>query len=248
MRCAAALPLVFVALALGAPTAHADRDDHDHRDHRRGPPYPPGFVRPPPHYVFDRRFHHDRYYPAPGFVVNALPPGYLDIGARRGHFFFNAGIWYRPFGGRYVVAVPPPGLFVPVLPPAYTTLWVGATPYYYANDVYYTQVPGGYSVATPPPDFDPALVAPADAPPPTRYVEPPPSEAAAVGASVDKLFVYPKNGQSAQQTQSDQTDCERWASRQTGYDPARGRDDDSGLQNYQRAETACLEGRGYTVK
>jgi hypothetical protein len=204
-------------------------------------------VRPPPHYVFDHRFHHDHYYPAPGLVVNALPPGYLDIGVRRGHFFFNAGIWYRPVGSRFVVAVPPPGVFVPVLPPVYTTVWVGSIPYYYANNVYYTAAPGGYTVALPPADDSIVTSPPADSAPPT-YVEQPPAPASVSPPdTTDTLFVYPANGQSDAQTRRDRSECQRWAVRQTGFDTQRG-GPGAQQQNYRHAESACLEGRGYTVK
>jgi hypothetical protein len=44
----------------------------------------------------------------------------------------------------------------------------------------------------------------------------------ASGAACAGLFVYPANGQSAQQQQQDQADCYVWARNQVGFDPAYG--------------------------
>jgi hypothetical protein len=51
---------------------------------------------------------------------------------------------------------------------------------------------------------------------------------------------YPKNGQSAEATESDRRECNRWATTQ------RGAMNDASV--FQRATLACMEGRGYTVK
>src|SRR5574340_1110056 len=47
-----------------------------------------------------------------------------QVGFGGGSWYFNAGVWYRPVGPRFVVAVPPVGIVVPLLPPAYATLWI----------------------------------------------------------------------------------------------------------------------------
>ena len=39
------------------------------------------------------------------------------------------------------------------------------------------------------------------------------------GVSYAKPFIYPQNGQSAQQQQTDERECDQWARGQTGYDP-----------------------------
>lgn len=52
--------------------------------------------------------------------------------------------------------------------------------------------------------------------------------------------VYPKNGQTASQTEADRQACNRWATSQ----PQAMND----ASVFQRATLACLEGRGYTVK
>ncbi|MEO8009327.1 MAG: DUF6515 family protein, partial [Betaproteobacteria bacterium] len=129
------------------PSAHAeerrshDRDYHDHefREHefrdRR---------------FLDSRYHHDHYYPPVGHEFRALPPSHFEAVHGGNRFYFSAGVWYRPFGGGFVVAAPPFGIVIPVLPPYYTQVWVGGYPYYYSNNVYYVQRPEGYLVVEPP--------------------------------------------------------------------------------------------------
>ena len=112
-----------------------------------------------PHWVYDNRFHHDRYYPARGYVVGALPPGNVAITFRGAPFWYHAGVWYQRSGPRYIVVQPPIGVIVPALPPGYTAVYYGGVPYYYANDVYYMQEPTGYEVVTPPAGTPPATVA-----------------------------------------------------------------------------------------
>jgi hypothetical protein len=62
--------------------------------------------------------------------------------------------------------------------------------------------------------------------------------------------VIPKNGQSPQQAWRDRYECSRWAVSQSGFDPSStsgASAGSAGEDGYQRAFTACLEGRGYTV-
>jgi hypothetical protein len=59
-------------------------------------------------------------------------------------------------------------------------------------------------------------------------------------ASAPEPIFYPKTGQSAETTESDRRDCNRWATTQ------RGAMSDATI--FQRATYACMEGRGYTVK
>ncbi|HEX2010585.1 MAG TPA: DUF6515 family protein [Roseateles sp.] len=171
--------------------------------------------------VYDSRFQHDRYYPAPGFVAHALPRSSLGISFGPDRFFFDSGVWYRPYGPRWRVIVPPVGVLIPILPSAHVALRVGGAPYYYANGVYYTAVVGGpgYVVAAPPPE---AEVAPAPAP------------------SKPDPIIYPRNGQSAQQLEADRQDCNRWATTQ----PAAMQDGSV----FNRAVEACMDGRGYTMR
>lgn len=148
------------------------------------------------------------------------------------------GPWMRPGPPPVYVAPPPPrryyprpryGVVVPVLPWAATVLVVGTATYWYCDGVYYRRLPAdaGYQVVDEPPVGD------------GRIVD-------------ERLYVYPRNGQSAEQQASDEYDCHRWAADQTGFDPtsegAWGTQDLQRRDDYRRAQTACLDGRGYTVK
>lgn len=190
-----------------------------------------------PHWVLDARYHHDHYYPAHGYVVAALPAGHVPIAFRGVNYYYHGGVWFRAVGPRFSVVIPPIGIVVPFLPVGYATVWWGGAPYYYANEVYYQAAPsGGYQVVAPPPANEVTLDDPAKAPP------------APVAAAPDTpLFVYPRNGQNEKQIEADRADCGRWATGQSGYDPAKG-NDATRRADYQRALSACLEGRGYTVK
>lgn len=183
-----------------------------------------------PRHYYDDGHHDDRAYPVRGAVVRVVPRDVRVVVHSGTRYYFSAGVWYLPRGGRYVVVAPPVGLFVPVLPPYYTAVWVGGVPYYYANEVYYTPHAGGYVV-----------------------VEPPKGEMGeAPGA--DKVFVYPRQGQSERQQADDRWACHQWAVNQTGFDPTGPPQEAPAAKrlekraDYNRAFAACLDGRGYTVK
>lgn len=182
----------------------------------------------------DTRYHMDHYYPARGASIGALPPGHFPVyDHAHNPYYFHGGVWYRPYGGRFIVVGPPIGVFVPFLPAYYTTVWVGGYPYYYANDTYYSWVPsqGQYEVVDPPGEN-------------SASTEPP--------AAAGELYSYPKNGQSPEQQEQDRYECHRWAVDQSGFDPTQSAGgtppDPAKRPGYDHAMTACLEGRGYTVK
>jgi len=183
----------------------------------------------------DTRYNHNRAYPARGFAVDHVPEGAVSASFHGGSYYYHGGVWYRPEGGRFFVVAPPIGIVVPILPPFYTTVWFGGAPYYYANETYYlwSADQQGYVVTDAPQNPD------------TASTQPPGN---------DDLFVYPKNGQTDQQQATDRYECHSWARQQTGYDPTQplgGVDQgqvDAARAQYQRAEQACLEGRGYTVR
>ncbi|MFH0921352.1 MAG: DUF6515 family protein [Fibrobacterota bacterium] len=179
----------------------------------------------------DSRHHHDRYYPAHGQVIRALPHNHRVVVHGGTQFYFSGGVWFRPQGPRFAIVLPPVGLFVPFLPPYFTTIWVGGVPYYYANEVYYAHRGDGYVV-----------------------VEPPQKEVSEAPPPSDQMFIYPRLGQSDQKQADDRYECHRWAKDQTGFDPTQPPGSTPETQNikrradYQRAMSACLDGRGYTVK
>jgi hypothetical protein len=169
-------------------------------------------------------------------VVPALPGGSVSIAFGGSQYYFHAGVWFRPKGNRFVVIVPPVGIVAPVLPPAFVTLWIGGAPYYYANDLYYAPATGpGYMVVPPPPGVETARPVP---PPPVAL--PPPAIAAPAPTMPPNPTLYPRIGQSAAQTDADRQECHRWATTQPGMQ--------SDAAVIQRAETACMDGLGYSAR
>jgi hypothetical protein len=68
---------------------------------------------------------------------------------------------------------------------------------------------------------------------------------------VPKVFLYPKNGQSADQQAHDRYDCYRFAVAQSGFDPmhtaaAAPVPTSEQQSDFDRAQGACFEGRGYS--
>jgi len=211
-----------IMLFVSTQSAQADqRDRWDQGDRRGG-----GFRE-----FRDSRYQHERTYPARGQFIRALPRDHRVVVHGSSRYYFHGGIWYRPSGGRFLIVAPPIGLFVPFLPPFYSTIWLGRVPYYYANEVYYANRGDGYIVVAPPAEQI------SQAPPP-----------------VEQMFIYPRQGQSEKQQADDRYACHRWAADQTGFDPTQPPGGDSksrGIEkraDYQRAMSACLDGRGYTVK
>jgi hypothetical protein len=162
----------------------------------------------------------------------------------RGYHGFGGGYGYH--GGWGGLGA---GLFFATLPLYYSTLWWNGTPYYYADANYYqwNAAAGEYETVRPPPEVESQI----------NTQEP---------AATD-LFAYPINGQDTQLQAQDRYECHRWAREQSGFDPTQtgGVPDEastppSGVpvadtvatpvkrQNYLRAQAACLEGRGYSVK
>ncbi len=132
----------------------------------------------------------------------------------------------------FVVGRAPLGAVVRWLPHHHTTVWVGGLPYYYANLTYYAwdHRHRGYVVVQQPEAVDEAA---------TRASE---------------LFIYPNRGQSEQKQADDRYECHAWAVKQTDYDPSLPLREEQRANaeqlrsDYFRAMSACLEGRGYTVK
>jgi len=185
-------------------------------------------------YVFDNRYNHGHYYPQRGAEFRALPQGGYRIPYRGGDYYFHGGAWYRPWHSRFIVVAPPFGIGLAFLPPYYSTVWFGGVPYYYADGTYYLWRPEQreYVVTEAPPDAAPASTNPPTSP---------------------DLYAYPKNGQNQEQQSADRFECHQWAASQSGFDPTQplggvaAADADARRADYQRAQKACLEGRGYSV-
>jgi len=185
-------------------------------------------------YVLDRRYSHNHYYPRRGYIARELPRGYHRVPYRDRDYYFYDGIWYSSSGISFTVVAPPIGVVVPILPRFYTTILFGGLPYYYAYDTYYRWYPeqNGYLVVEPP------------------------AGAESTGEPVvpNKLFVYPRQGQSEELMAKDRYECHHWAVEQTGFDPTKPGGDvaleenASKRQDYNRATKSCLEARGYSVQ
>jgi len=175
---AAAIVTLSLALLL---TGTANAQERRERRHGIGEPYRAQ------HWIYDDRYHHSHYYPAVGYSIAALPPGYLTLSFGSRRFFFHGGVWFAPSTGGFAVVRPPVGVIVPVLPPAYTTVWIAGAPYYYANDIYYAAVPSGYAVAAPPAGTTyteaPAAPQPPPTPQPLPTPQPPPAAPPASASS-----------------------------------------------------------------
>lgn len=170
--------------------------------------------------------------PVPGREVRTLPPQNETVRVGRTPYHYRDGVFYRPRpGGSFVVVRGPIGARVRILPFGYVSFLLGTRRYYYANFTYYLWDPGvrEYVVVGEPEGADKAVAAASD-------------------AGQGELFVYPKNGQSDEQRDRDRYECYTWAVDQTGYDPTAGIADASKATDYRRALSACLEGRGYTVR
>jgi hypothetical protein len=174
----------------------------------------------PPQLHLDPRHQHDRYYPRRGYVAPALPPGSAHITFQGRPYYFHGGVWFRPSGSGFVVVMPPVGIVLPLLPAVHVRLWIGGMPYYYANGIYYAAAPGpAYVVVAPPPGVEGAR---------------------AERNTAAEPVIYPREGQSDEQTEADRLECNAWAEEQPGAaaDP----------EVFMRAIEACMDGRGYSVR
>jgi len=207
----------------------ADSDRNSFSDRRYGTPRVPGL-------------------PASGGRFNNFPnhsPGFHRGAPRfwygsRPFWGWNGGYWRGVYWPR---AYYRPGFvgFVTLLPPVYSTFWYGGVSYYYANDLYYTWSPDhyGYTVTNPPPIAEDTSGTYSTAP-----------DQADQGSGPGDLYVYPRNGQSEEQTAQDRYECHQWAVNQTGFDPTLGQEQAStagSSDDYHRAIIACLDGRGYSA-
>ena len=166
------------------------------------------------------------------------------------------------------------GLYLSVLPWYYTTFWWSGVPYYYVQNDYYVwdSDADAYEQVQPPPQVA------EEAQNGQQAQSGQPVQNGQVTEAPPQLYAYPKNGQTAQQQATDKRECGSWASAQTGLNPApnatapaqtapgngnasnaqpdqgnaAGNANTPGTaqqwQNYLRAESACLEARGYTVE
>ena len=228
-------PLMAAALGLGllvaTPSVQAERRIVDSR-------------------WWDGAHGHGRYYPVPGYRVPRAPVyGYPVYWGGVSYSFYD-GVWYSGGPGGYLVVRPPLGIVVNDLPTFATMVTLGALSYYYVNGTYYRPISVNGSQAY-------------------EVVQAPVAEAQPAAANPPRLFIYPHQGQSEDKQASDEYACHRWAAERSGFDPtarATGTpaassgavstaaprsvpgSEEQARGDYQRAQAACLEGRGYTVR
>jgi len=196
------------------------------------------------------------YAPRPGYYPGGYhPPGAAFAPATsywHGGYAWAGGYWHGVFWP-HVWFYPGWAWYLPVLPVGYATFWWGGVPYYYWNNLYYTWSPtdNGYVVSNPPPaangdgtdpGTDPSVPGQYDQAAPASYSAPPP------GAGSGHVYLYPRNGQSEEQTQNDRYECHSWAVNQTGFDPTRSQQTSGNAADYRRAMIACLDARGYSAR
>ncbi len=206
----------------------------------------------------DTRYRHNQYYPVRGYYLAALPVGALAIGYGGYQWFFHSGVWFRPYGPRFVVSGAPIGAYLPYLPNSFVTLNINGLLYFYANGVYYAQSgnpagfvvvapPNGADVAVPEPNYYPAVPAPSPSYPaqpyptqPAPVQAPPPQARVPAPNGYPEPVIYPRQNQNDAQTAYDQRECERWALSQSSSS--------ANTDVYVRAFAACMDARGYTVR
>ena len=185
------------------------------------------------HSVYRPAYYPRHYYYPPAHYVRRPLPTYttIHVSGYPYPYYYDAGIFYRPYGSNFWISVSAPiGARVHALPAGYVTFGYGGNTYYRAQSTYYVydRPARQYVVVDPPAGAPPAV--------------------AGAPASAGELFVYPARGQSDETTQRDRYECHLWAVSEIGVDPSYGQADDRDQADYRRALTACLEGRGYTVR
>ncbi len=157
-----------------------------------------------------------------------------SVGYRGGYYVGYRGYYgYRGWYGGYYPwgwGGPGPAVYYASLPYYYPAYAYGSIPYYYPTNAYFVWDPKVRQYRT--------VGRPAGAPNQPG------------GQAPSDLMVYPKTGQSQYQQIADRYECYRWSVSELGYDPtsAGGGTVRRDLTDYDRAQTACLTARGYSVK
>jgi hypothetical protein len=166
-----------------------------------------------------------------GHRKSYLPAGYLALTFAGLNYFYNSGSYYQRIGHEYAVIRPPLGIGLSILPAGYRTIYHGRNRYYTANGIFYSWDDNrrNYIVVNNP--NTPAL-------------------SRSISKNTSEQYIYPRQGQNDSQTSRDRYECYLWAVDQTGVEPAHINNQriSNELENYQRANGACLEARGYSVK
>lgn len=195
------------------------RDRHDGREQHRDYAY-----RSSRNHGLLTIFNYRPYYPYEHRRSRYIPLSYHGL-----NYFYNNGAYYRYSGFGFTLVNNNIGIFLYSLPFGYRSLTIGGYPYYFANRHYYIR------------DYVRNVYVQVDDPYQTSGWY----DADNDSSGYQELIVYPKQGQTAEQMKQDEYECYLWAVDQTGFDPSLGKE--GNLEDYQRAKSACLEGRGYVV-
>jgi len=209
------------------PRVASHRYSGNHYSYVQPPVYRRHGYRPPVYY-------YPGYYRPPVHIVRPPLPRYttIHVSGYPYPYYYDAGIFYRPYGSNFWLSVSAPiGARVHALPAGYVTFGYGGHTYYQAHSTYYMydRPASQYVVVEPPAGA-------------------PPAQTGSGSNFSEELYVYPARGQSEETTQRDRYDCHVWAVSEVGVDPSFGGADAETQLDYRRALTACLEGRGYTVR
>jgi len=207
--------------------------------------------------------------PPIGLIVPTLPAFATTLGSGAETYLYANSIYYRPrsdLGGYEVVNDPESLTRTPATadtsataqPSDETPPTVTPAPPALASASPVPPVPSPVAAEVPTAAAAPPIPVPTDAPSPVAPATPAvpvstPSAAAPIAHGL-KVSADPKNGQSLEQQAREARDhyeCYRFAALQSGFDPMRPTGSAaSGEQqsNYDRAQAACFEGRGYALR
>ena len=197
--------------------------------------------------------------PPIGIVVPTLPT-FSTVLAHGGETYLYANdTYYRPrpdLGGYEVVNEPAEG-FPQTGPDALVGAQLpGAAPATPPVSAQAATVPAVAQAATFPPPTSAATTttSTAAAPVPVTLPTGPASASPSGPPQGPKVFLYPKNGQTPDQQARDRYECHRFAVAQSGFDPTRSTGAASPApgnepqSDYERAQSACFEARGYASR
>jgi len=79
-----------------------------------------------------------------GIRINVLPFGYNRVVVGSVPYYYNQGVYYRPYtGGGYQVTAPPLGAIVNNLPPGAAVTVIDGQKYYEVGGTFYQEIDGG---------------------------------------------------------------------------------------------------------
>jgi uncharacterized protein DUF6515 len=176
--------------------------------------------------------------PPIGVVVPQLPAFVTSFDSAGKTYLYSNDVFYRPrpdLGGYEVVNDPED------VAPERAQASAGASP---------SRMASAAPSAAQPPVQSPPL--PESTPVTQAMPAATPSSESSPPANPTGVAIHPRNGQDLDQQARDRYACYRFAVAQTGFDPlapngASPADTARGTSEYSRAQTACLEGRGYSV-